>query len=564
MTHQRQTEQTGDAYRHIPLGCDEEQTYPAREPSPIAGTNLRVTDRTVPETHASALSQTGRTRGRSAQRLILQLQHTHGNRYVQRVLALARKAEGEAEVDPETESIIERARGGGQTLDSDVREKMEPLFGADFSSVRIHTDFEADQLNHAVNALAFTTGADIFFRSGLYQPSTSSGQELLAHELTHVVQQGDGTRIQGKLVVGSPDDSYEQEADRVARAVMRQECEPAEEAPSTPGHSTTQIQRVPKQKAQTITFSEDEGVSIVSGTSPTIDSFYTNFSVKLLSARDSFNAALENFHNEMEFPPNKKAEPDFKDVFLDQLGELVKVGYERVLKPLLEEELPGIGQAASLISGIYKEVARAKDVAGQLLVRDFLIQTRTRLYNAVAAQISEFVKNFATAKAQTQEAWQSTTSDKEREAITGPMKRFLDIPTPVVEEFQKEIVSAYIRSQASKIEENFLDITPLGRIRVKYDDDATFKEATVELQTGSGSAQVANQINRLYGSPIDLRKLNVRIEVGVWGDLIAGGTGYYYATLDPPSFVPQAAMRSALLRYQALPGDPLTVKEVSG
>jgi len=137
-------------------------------------------------------------------------------------------------------------------------------------------------------------------------------------------------------------------------------------------------------------------------------------------------------------------------------------------------------------------------------------------------------------------------------------------PTPKMDEFQKQIVSAYIRSQVDKVEEGFLDYTSLGRIRVKYDDDGTFKDATVELQSGSGAGQMADQINRLYGSPVDLRKLNVKIEVGVWGDLIAGGTGYYYATLDPPSFEPYAAMPVALDRYRSLKGDPLVVKEVSG
>ena len=69
---------------------------------------------------------------------------------------------------------------------------MEQVFGADFSGVKVHTDATSDELNQAIQAKAFTTGEDIFFRSGAYEPSSWGGQELLAHELTHVVQQNGG------------------------------------------------------------------------------------------------------------------------------------------------------------------------------------------------------------------------------------------------------------------------------------------------------------------------------------------------------------------------------------
>lgn len=66
---------------------------------------------------------------------------------------------------------------------------MEQAFGADFSGVKVHTDTQADQLNQSIQAKAFTIGQDVFFRSGTYEPGSHGGQELLAHELTHVVQQ---------------------------------------------------------------------------------------------------------------------------------------------------------------------------------------------------------------------------------------------------------------------------------------------------------------------------------------------------------------------------------------
>ena len=121
----------------------------------------------------------------------MQLQRAHGNRFVQRVVDLMRSEDGEGDIDPEIERTIHGARGGGHALDSGVRARMEPAFKADFGGVRVHTDSRADTLNRSLRARAFTTGQDIFFKQGEYRPGSSSGRELLAHELTHVAQQED-------------------------------------------------------------------------------------------------------------------------------------------------------------------------------------------------------------------------------------------------------------------------------------------------------------------------------------------------------------------------------------
>lgn len=106
-------------------------------------------------------------------------------------LRLQAKNEGMA-APAELESFIQQARGGGQPLADNVRKPMEHAFGVDFSGVRVHTDAKSDELNQSIQAKAFTTGQDVFFRQGEYQPGSRGGQELLAHELTHVVQQGGG------------------------------------------------------------------------------------------------------------------------------------------------------------------------------------------------------------------------------------------------------------------------------------------------------------------------------------------------------------------------------------
>lgn len=161
--------------------------------------------------------------GQPAWDTVLQLQRDLGNRYVQRMMEPEVGSGEGGEVSADLEGSIQRARGGGQPLENTTRSSMESAFGTDLSGVRVHTGSEADNLNQAVSARAFTTGQDIFFRKGEYNPGTSQGRELLAHELTHVVQQT-GPEIRTKLVVGAPHDSLEREADEVARQVVQREA----------------------------------------------------------------------------------------------------------------------------------------------------------------------------------------------------------------------------------------------------------------------------------------------------------------------------------------------------
>ena len=100
-------------------------------------------------------------------------------------------------LDQGTESLIEGARSGGNPLPDRLRASMERAFGADFSGVRVHSDGKSDELNDKLTSRAFTTGQDIFLKKGEYKPDSLGGKELLAHELTHVVQQK-GEEVQRK------------------------------------------------------------------------------------------------------------------------------------------------------------------------------------------------------------------------------------------------------------------------------------------------------------------------------------------------------------------------------
>jgi hypothetical protein len=111
---------------------------------------------------------------------------------------------------------IQTQRGSGSPLAEGTRATMEQHLGASFEDVRVHTDGESDALNRSISAKAFTTGNDIFFR----QDASPSDQSLLAHELTHVVQQRSMPGSGGSgMQVGPAGDSYEQQADATAAAV---------------------------------------------------------------------------------------------------------------------------------------------------------------------------------------------------------------------------------------------------------------------------------------------------------------------------------------------------------
>jgi len=98
---------------------------------------------------------------------------------------------------------------------------MEPRFGHDFARVRIHADDRAAESARAVDALAYTVGPDVVFGASQYAPATAAGRRMLAHELTHVIQQSGGSfQLPPRLPIQGPATQFEQEAERVSEAVM--------------------------------------------------------------------------------------------------------------------------------------------------------------------------------------------------------------------------------------------------------------------------------------------------------------------------------------------------------
>jgi hypothetical protein len=159
------------------------------------------------------------------------------------LLALQRSAGNQAVaqlVNDERESPVLDVvgKGGGQPLPGDLRTDMEGRLGADFSSVRIHTDGPAAASATAVQARAYTVGEEVVFGPGAFDANSSDGRHTLAHELTHVVQQRsgpvDGTPTGDGISVSDPSDRFEQQAEQVATGALREPTRAATVAAPAP------------------------------------------------------------------------------------------------------------------------------------------------------------------------------------------------------------------------------------------------------------------------------------------------------------------------------------------
>lgn len=167
---------------------------------------------------------------------MLELQRLAGN-----------EAAGELAEQPERSPVLDVVgSGGGRPLDSGLRDEMESRLGHDFGDVRIHTDSAATESARAVNAHAYTVGSDVVFQRDQYDPASTSGRTMLAHELTHVVQQRngpvDGTETGTGVKVSDPGDRFEREATATAEAAMAGPVPTQAQAP-TSGEAAAGVQR---------------------------------------------------------------------------------------------------------------------------------------------------------------------------------------------------------------------------------------------------------------------------------------------------------------------------------
>ena len=125
---------------------------------------------------------------------------------------------GAKSADPRS---VQGRLGAGTPISTDVRTRVEPLFGYDFSQVRVHSDSKAAALSKDLNARAFTVGKEIAFAAGEYKPGTPVGDALITHELAHVVQQGGaGAAAQPTSGGSSGQNALEEDADASAAGAV--------------------------------------------------------------------------------------------------------------------------------------------------------------------------------------------------------------------------------------------------------------------------------------------------------------------------------------------------------
>ncbi len=160
-------------------------------------------------------------------------QHTHGGGQCAECRKKAHHAEASAAADI-PQIALDALKTGGHPLDTGTRTFMESRFGTDFSQVRVHTDGTAAAAARSVGALAYTSGQQIVFGAGRYSPSTTTGKRLLAHELTHVVQQRKGAAPvpQAASAVSQPTDASEHEAVATADQILGGQAPAVTHAPS--------------------------------------------------------------------------------------------------------------------------------------------------------------------------------------------------------------------------------------------------------------------------------------------------------------------------------------------
>lgn len=149
-------------------------------------------------------------------------------------------------VDEERSPVHDVVASGGRPLDPEVREDMEGRLGHDFTDVRVHDDGAAHDSARAVNAHAYTVGSNIVFQRDTYDPTSTEGKTMLAHELTHVVQQRsgpvDGTPAGGGINVSDPSDRFEREASANAERAMASPT-PQQQAVAAPVAGGAAVQR---------------------------------------------------------------------------------------------------------------------------------------------------------------------------------------------------------------------------------------------------------------------------------------------------------------------------------
>jgi hypothetical protein len=219
-----------------------------------------------------------------------------GGEYSQHVSApatsdISRKGEdGDIETSDAFHHELQSTKGQGQKLDEGVKGELEEHTGTDLTNVNVHTSPKAEELSEGINAKAFTHGQDIYFNNGNYNPASDQGKELLAHEVTHTMQQEKGVRpkIQRsmKFELQTGNFVWKVNAAGTTPTLLPRRYSPSgktEESGNKPSYLSLGTHGGPAMKKGTEVFSEVEG-------SPVMEIARTNIMVEAIGVTDSLPA----------------------------------------------------------------------------------------------------------------------------------------------------------------------------------------------------------------------------------------------------------------------------------
>ncbi len=227
---------------------------------------------------------------------------------------------------PNSKNQLSSSKGRGNPLPDDTLRSMESSFGTDFSTVRIHTDTSAVEMNKGLGAQAFTNGSDIYFNKGKYNPKSTSGKHLLAHELTHVVQQSHATKN-----IDNTMPAYESNSTTLQR---QPETDAGTDIPS---NSTTDPGRTFDFTTQTQSFGRFDGTYTPVGPAPQVGrldiEIRVHFTFRGRFSDEERSEYIQNFESSVETAWSEKHELVLNDPDMDRHRSTVHIDVVSVEDP---------------------------------------------------------------------------------------------------------------------------------------------------------------------------------------------------------------------------------------
>lgn len=355
-------------------------------------------------------------------------------------------------VDDKLQNELSGSKGGGFSLPAGMQTAMGAAFGVDFSNVRIHTDDQAVQMNNELRSNAFTHGNDIYFNAGKYHPDSGTGKHLLAHELTHVVQQnGGGSALQR-------DDTVDVDIVDVKPPV----------------------------------------VNTVSG----LVEDNMNIQEAIL---DNLGTALENFETIVNASSEKEAIP--KKVGEIVLDEITKLVINEVIDKSLEEFKPVkkiIELGKSIIEGVEKENKRVEEAKQSNELAKFIVEERTNI-----RKMTDEIKINKVGTRQLAQARYDATKD------SGGKKAYFDFLALQNSQLRNDIAGPFTpEALFAKITESWIMANVKGGspsyIFIRLDKDWTIVKAYIHAPRGQ---RLAEQLLRSAGGNLDIWSMHVPMTV---------------------------------------------------